>query len=139
MNLLILFFLLINIIFQTKAIPAVNKDCFTWELCDVIGCTDRHNCWVGHKVGSFGDCDECRSGAFKWNTNYECFSKNNHYLECKCLSFANPNGCYSSTTQYAKITFEKYYGINTNTKSNTNQIDLFDLNTGMNFVEGVKN
>ena len=47
------FFIIILLLNKCKTIPAVNKDCFTWELCDAIGCIDRHDCWLGHTVGGW--------------------------------------------------------------------------------------
>ena len=134
----IIFIFVISILNKINSIPVVNGDCFTWELCDAIGCTDRHDCWLGHTVGGFGDCDD-------WNypdhrgLGYKCFSKKTHYLECKCISYANPNGCYKSTTQYAKISFESNFGIDVSTKKVKTNINLLDLNKGSDFVNGIKN
>ena len=47
------FFIIILLLNKYKTIPAVNKDCFTWELCDAIGCIDRHDCCLGHTVGGW--------------------------------------------------------------------------------------
>lgn len=133
-----IFITLTIILNEIISIPAVNKDCFTWELCDAIGCTDRHDCWLGHTVGGFGDCDDCRY-PYNRGYNYECFSKKTHYLECKCVSYANPKGCQKSTTQYAKVYFESDFGIDISTKKVKKKINLLDLAKDSEFVNGIKN
>ena len=133
-----IFIILILILNNCISIPVAHKDCFTWELCDAIGCTDRHNCWLGHTVGGFGDCEDCNY-PYHRGYDYKCFSKKTHYLECKCVSFANPKGCYSSTIQYAKISFESNFGINISTKTVKKKINLLDINSGSDFVNAIKN
>ena len=132
-------FIILLIIFnEVRQIPITHEDCFTWELCDAIGCTDRHNCWLGHTVGGFGDCEDCLYHDHR-GYGYPCFSKKTHYLECKCIPYANPNGCHSSTTEYAKISFESNFGIDVTTKTVKKKINLLDINKGSDFVNGIKN
>lgn len=138
MNYKAIFIILILLQNKINSIPITNKDCFTWELCDAIGCTDRHDCWLGHTVGGFGDCEDCIYKDHR-GYGYDCFSKKTHYLECKCVSYANPKGCQKSTTQYARAYFESYYGINVQTKSVVKKINLLDINKGSDFVNGIKN
>ena len=138
MNYKAIFIILILLQNKFDSIPIAHKDCFTWELCDAIGCTDRHDCWLGHTVGGFGDCEDCLHKDHR-GYGYDCFSKETHYLECKCVSYANPKGCQKSTTQYAKAYFESYYGINVQTKSVVKKINLLDINKGSDFVKGIKN
>jgi hypothetical protein len=90
------------------------------------------------EVGGFGDCEDCKYRDHR-DYGYDCFSKKTHYLECKCVSYANPKGCQKSTTQYAKIFFESNFGINVSTKTTTKKINLFDINKGSDFVNGIKN
>ena len=133
-----IFIILIITLNEVLSIPIANKDCFTWELCDAIGCTDRYDCWLGHTVGDFGDCEDCRY-PFHRGYNYECFSKKTHYLECKCLSHANPKGCHKNTTQYARISFESDYGIDISSKKIKKKINFLDLIKNSDFVSGIKN
>ena len=91
MKCIVIFIIILIILNTSKSIPVVNKDCFTWELCDAIGCTDRRNCWLGHTVGGFGDCKDCNYRDHR-GYGYDCFSKKTHFLECKCVPYANP-GC----------------------------------------------
>ena len=47
------------------------------------------------EVGGFGDCEDCKYRDHR-GYGYDCFSKKTHYLECKCVSYANPKGCQKS-------------------------------------------
>ena len=137
MKCIVIFIIILIILNTSKSIPVVNKDCFTWELCDAIGCTDRRNCWLGHTVGGFGDCKDCNYRDHR-GYGYDCFSKKTHFLECKCVPYANP-GCSKSTTQYAKISFQSYFGIDVSQKKVTKKLNLLNTIQDSDFAKGIKN